>query len=136
MRDTTLAIVIALCLSLPVSAAERMQRLGDLEVHYSAFNASHLQPQIAQASGLVRNGQQGVLNVSVLRAGKSSPARVSGEVKSVLGHGQTLTFIEQREGEFVSYLAQFPITSREVLLFNLQVNGQRLDFNQELFPEP
>lgn len=131
-----LLIALCLCLSLPASAAERMQRLGDLEVHYSAFNASYLQPQIAQASGLVRNGQQGVLNVSVLRAGKSGPARVSGEVKSVLGHGQTLTFVEQREGEFVSYLAQFPITSREVLLFNLQVNGQRLDFNQELFPEP
>ncbi len=129
-------LLITLCLSLPASAAERMQRLGDLEVHYSAFNASYLQPQIAQASGLLRSGKQGVLNISVLRAGKSSPATISGEVKSVLGHGQTLTFIEQREGEFVSYLAQFPIPSREVLLFNLQVNGQRLDFNQELFPEP
>ena len=129
-------LLIALCLSLPVSAAERMQRLGDLQVHYSAFNASYLQPQIAQASGLMRSGKQGVLNISVLRAGKSSPATVSGEVKNVLGHGHTLTFIEQREGEFVSYLAQFPIPSREVLLFNLQVNGQRLDFNQELFPEP
>ena len=129
-------LLTALCMSLPASAAERMQRLGDLQVHYSAFNASYLQPQIAQASGLLRSGKQGVLNISVLRAGKSTLATVSGNVKSVLGHGQTLTFIEQREGDFVSYLAQFPITSREVLLFNLQVNGQRLDFNQELFPEP
>lgn len=129
-------LLIALCLSLPVSAAERMQRLGDLQVHYSAFNASYLQPQIANASGLVRSGKQGVLNISVLRGGTSSAANVSGTVKNVLGQGKTLTFIEQREGEFISYLAQFPITSREVLLFNLQVNGQRLDFNQELFPEP
>ncbi|SHL31978.1 DUF4426 domain-containing protein [Phytopseudomonas punonensis] len=129
-------LLIALSLSLSAAAAERMQRLGDLQVHYSAFNASYLQPQIAQASGLVRSGKQGVLNISVLRAGKSSSATVSGEVKTVLGHGQTLTFIEQREGEFVSYLAQFPLENREVLLFNLQVNGQRLDFNQELFPEP
>ncbi|SDF57815.1 DUF4426 domain-containing protein [Pseudomonas seleniipraecipitans] len=129
-------LLIALCLSLPASAAERMQRLGDLQVHYSAFNASYLQPQIANASGLVRSGKQGVLNISVLRGGTSSAANVSGTVKNVLGQGKTLTFIEQREGEFISYLAQFPITSREVLLFNLQVNGQRLDFNQELFPEP
>jgi len=129
-------LLIALCLSLPVSAAERMQRLGDLQVHYSAFNASYLQPQIANASGLVRSGKQGVLTISVLRGGTSSAANVSGTVKNVLGQGKTLTFIEQREGEFISYLAQFPITSREVLLFNLQVNGQRLDFNQELFPEP
>lgn len=129
-------LLIALCLSLPASAAERMQRLGDLQVHYSAFNASYLQPQIANASGLLRSGKQGVLTISVLRGGTSSAANVSGTVKNVLGQGKTLTFIEQREGEFISYLAQFPITSREVLLFNLQVNGQRLDFNQELFPEP
>ncbi|XXF09062.1 DUF4426 domain-containing protein [Pseudomonas sp. D2-3] len=134
MRISTL--LIALSLSLSAAAAERMQRLGDLQVHYSAFNASYLQPQIARASGLVRSGQLGVLNISVLRGGISTAAAVSGEVKNVLGHGQALTFIEQREGEFVSYLAQFPLESREVLLFNLQVNGQRLDFNQELFPEP
>jgi len=130
------ALLIALTVSLSATGAERMQRLGDLQVHYSAFNANYLQPQIAQASGLVRSAKLGVLNISVLRAGKSSPATVSGEVKTVLGHGQKLTFIEQREGEFVSYLAQFPLESREVLLFNLQVNGQRLDFNQELFAEP
>lgn len=129
-------LLIALCLSLPASATERMQRLGDLQVHYSAFNASYLQPQIANASGLLRSGKHGVLTISVLRGGTSSAANVSGTVKNVLGQGKTLTFIEQREGEFISYLAQFPITSREVLLFNLQVNGQRLDFNQELFPEP
>ncbi len=130
------ALLIVLTVSLSATAAERMQRLGDLQVHYSAFNASYLQPQIAAASGLERSSKLGVLNISVLRAGKSSPATVSGEVKTVLGHGQKLTFIEQREGKFVSYLAQFPLESREVLLFNLQVNGQRLDFNQELFPEP
>jgi len=131
-----LAMLIVLSLGLPALADNRMQRLGDLQVHYSAFNANYLQPQIAQASGLVRSATLGVLNISVLRGGKPTTAEISGEVKNVLGHSQTLTFVEQREGEFVSYLAQFPLQSREVLLFNLQVNGQRLDFNQELFPEP
>ncbi|TBV02848.1 DUF4426 domain-containing protein [Phytopseudomonas dryadis] len=128
-------LLLALCLSLP-TLAERKQRLGELEVHYSAFNSSYLQPEIATASGLVRSKSQGVINVTVLAAGKPSTARVAGEVKNLLGHGQPLHFVEQRQGEFVSYLAQFPVTSREVLLFNLQVNGQRLDFNQEFFPEP
>ncbi|TBU96186.1 DUF4426 domain-containing protein [Phytopseudomonas dryadis] len=128
-------LLLTLCLSLP-TLAERKQRLGELEVHYSAFNSSYLQPEIATASGLVRSKNQGVINVTVLAAGKPSTARVAGEVKNLLGHGQPLHFVEQRQGEFVSYLAQFPVTSREVLLFNLQVNGQRLDFNQEFFPEP
>lgn len=128
-------LLLTLCLSLP-TLAERKQRLGELEVHYSAFNSSYLQPEIATASGLVRSKNQGVINVTVLAAGKPSTAQVAGEVKNLLGHGQPLHFVEQRQGEFVSYLAQFPVTSREVLLFNLQVNGQRLDFNQEFFPEP
>jgi len=44
------ALLIVLTVSLSATAAERMQRLGDLQVHYSAFNASYLQPQIAAAS--------------------------------------------------------------------------------------
>ena len=133
MRPLLLLLAV---LCLPALADPRMQRLGNLQVHYSAFNANYLQDQVAQANGLQRNGQLGVLTLSVLAAGKSSPAQVSGEVKTVLGHTQTLRFIEQHEGGFVSYLAQFSLTSRELLMFNLQVNGQHLNFNQELFPEP
>jgi len=53
------ALLIALIASLSATGAERMQRLGDLQVHYSAFNANYLQPQIAQASGLVRSAKLG-----------------------------------------------------------------------------
>jgi hypothetical protein len=131
-----LVLLLALCLNLCAHADPRLQRLGNLDVHYSAFNANYLQAQIAQANGLQRNGQLGVLTLSVLAAGTSSQAQVSGEVKTVLGHVYRLSFVEQREGPFVTYLAQFPLTSRERLLFNLRVNGQHLNFNQELFPEP
>ncbi|MGY2498906.1 DUF4426 domain-containing protein, partial [Klebsiella pneumoniae] len=44
--------LIALCLALP-AAAERKQSFGDLDVHYSVFNSSFLQPDIASAAGLV-----------------------------------------------------------------------------------
>ena len=42
--------LIALCLALP-AAAERKQSFGDLDVHYSVFNSSFIQPDIASAAG-------------------------------------------------------------------------------------
>ena len=46
--------LIALCMALP-AAAERKQSFGDLDVHYSVFNSSFLQPDIAAAAGVLKN---------------------------------------------------------------------------------
>lgn len=130
--------LIALCLALP-AVAERKQSFGDLDVHYSVFNSSFLQPDIAAASGLVRSRTQGVVNVAVLKAGKASTAQVSGQVKNLLGQSTPLTFRQVSEGGAIYYLAQFPFKSREVLSFTLDVRQgdtpQRITFNQEMFPD-
>lgn len=131
--------LLTLCLTLP-AAAERLQRFGDLEVHYNVFNSSFLQPDIAAASGLVRSKTQGVLNVAVLRGGKAVPtATVSGEVKNLLGQVRSITFRRVTEGEAVYHLGQFTMSDREVLTFNLKIQDgsatHRLDFNQEVFPD-
>ena len=130
--------LIALCLTLP-AAAERKQSFGDLDVHYSVFNSSFLQPDIASAAGLVRSKTQGVVNVAVLKAGKASTAQVSGQVKNLLGQSTALTFRQVTESGAIYYLAQFPFSSREVLSFTLEVqqggNPHSFSFNQEMFPD-
>lgn len=130
--------LIALCLALP-AAAERKQSFGDLDVHYSVFNSSFLQPDIASAAGLVRSKTQGVVNVAVLKAGKASTAQVSGQVKNLLGQSTALTFRQVTESGAIYYLAQFPFSSREILSFTLDVrqgdNTHRFTFNQEMFPD-
>ena len=130
--------LIALCLALP-AAAERKQSFGDLDVHYSVFNSSFLQPDIAAAAGLVRSKTQGVINIAVLKAGKASTAQVSGQVKNLLGQSTALTFRQVTEGGAIYYLAQFPFSSREILSFTLDVrqgdNTHRITFNQEMFPD-
>ncbi|WP_395505227.1 DUF4426 domain-containing protein [Ectopseudomonas hydrolytica] len=130
--------LIALCLALP-AAAERKQSFGDLDVHYSVFNSSFLQPDIASAAGLVRSKTQGVVNVAVLKAGKASTAQVSGQVKNLLGQSTALTFRQVTESGAIYYLAQFPFSSREILNFTLDVrqgdNTHRITFNQEMFPD-
>jgi hypothetical protein len=133
-------MLLALCLSLPV-LAERKKSFDDLDVHYSVFNSSFLQPEVAAAKQLVRGKNQGVVNIAVLKAGKPSMATVSGVAKDLVGREQPLTFRQVTEGEAIYYLAQFTITQQEMLRFTLNVSAggseaHRLEFNQEVFPEP
>lgn len=132
-------LLIALCLSLP-ALAERKQSYGDLDVHYIAFNSGFLQPDIAAAAGLVRSKTQGVVNISVLKAGTARNASVSGEVKDLVGRSQPLKFKQVTEGEAIYYLAQFNFSQREMLRFTINVIAadgvtHSFDFNQEFFPD-
>ncbi|MCJ8170556.1 DUF4426 domain-containing protein [Atopomonas sediminilitoris] len=121
------------------ASAEQAKQLGDLKVHYSAFNSTFLQPEIAAASGLVRGKQTGVLNIAVQKEAKPVAGIISGEVKNLLSQVQPLTFKEIREGEALYYLAQFTFDKRETLSFTVRVQGigddavQQFTFTQEFF---
>jgi len=136
----SLICLLALLLTMP-AWAERKHSFGEYDVHYIAFNSGFLQPDIATAAGLVRSKAQGVVNVSVLKAGKPTVALVSGTVKNLLGQDRPLTFKQLKEGEeAIYYLAQFPFDSRETLRFNLTVQpmGEEpvsFNFTQEFFPD-
>jgi hypothetical protein len=131
-------LLLTLGLAFP-AFAERLQRFGDLEVHYNVFNSSFLQPDIAAASKLVRSKTQGVVNVVVMRAGKSVPAAVTGEVKNLLGQRTPLSFQNVTEGDALYHMAQFKMTEREVLTFSLKIQEggttHDLTFDQEVFPD-
>lgn len=138
MRHLAL-FILTLCLALP-AAAERKQSFGSLDVHYSIFNSSFLQPQVAAANGLVRGPKQGVVNIALLDAGKAREANVSGNVRNLLGQSRALEFKQIREAEAVYYIAQFRFDSREVLHFDFKVQtsgGPEHSFSvtQEMFPE-
>ena len=132
-------MLLAFCLALP-AMAEQKQSYGALDVHYSAFNSSFLQPEVAASVGLVRSKSQGVVNVALLQAGKASTGQVSGEVKNLLGQISPLSFKQVKEGAAIYYLAQFPFDQQEMLRFTLNVKGadgvpHSIDFSQEFFPD-
>lgn len=138
MRNLIICL-LTLCLSLP-AFAERKQTFGDIDVHYSVFNSSFLQPDTAAASGLIRSKTQGVLTVSVLKDSTPLTAEVDGSVKNLLGQLTPLTFKQIKEQGAIYYLAQFPIEQREMLTFNLNVKNRdgssnSFTFNQEVFPD-
>ncbi|MBC9252712.1 homoserine acetyltransferase [Pseudomonas alcaligenes] len=133
------SLMLCLLFTLP-AFAERKESFGDLDVHYSVFNSSFLQPDIAAAAGLTRSKTGGVLNVAALKAGKNVAAKVSGQVKNLLGQSTELTFKQVPESGAVYYLAEFPMHEREVLKFSLSVQvgdgaPNTFSFDQEVFPD-
>ena len=133
------SLVFCLLLALP-AVAERKQTFGELDVHYSVFNSSFLQPDVAAAAGLTRSKTVGVLNIAALKDGKGQAAKVSGTLKNLLGRTSELKFKQVLESGAVYYLAEFPLRQREMLTFSIQVQigdaaPHTLTFNQEVFPD-
>lgn len=133
------SLVFCLLLALP-AVAERKQTFGELDVHYSVFNSSFLQPDVAAAAGLTRSKTLGVLNIAALKDGKGQAAKVSGTLKNLLGQTSELQFKQVLESGAVYYLAEFPLRQREMLTFSIQVQigdaaPHTLTFNQEVFPD-
>lgn len=76
----------------------------------------------------------------MVKAGQGQKGTVRGTFKNLLGQSETLHFKEIDEGNAVYYLAQFAISSQELLRFDLQVTDSdgkthNLKFNQEVFPD-
>jgi hypothetical protein len=132
--------LFSLCLALP-AFAERKQTFGEVDVHYSVFNSSFLQPETAAASGLIRSKSKGVVNVSVLKNGTPQNAVVEGSVKYLTGQVFPLEFRQINEQGAIYNLAQFEMEQREMLVFTLNVKrsdggSNSFTFHQEVFPDP
>jgi len=133
------SLIFCLLFALP-AFAERKQTFGELDVHYSVFNSSFLQPDVAAAAGLTRSKTVGVLNIAALKGGKGQPAKVGGTLKNLLGQTVELQFTQVLESGAVYYLAEFPLREREILTFSVNVQigdgaPHTLTFNQEVFPD-
>lgn len=142
MKRLALFLITA-CLSVGTMAAdvikaERMEKFGDITVHYNTFNSTFLTPDIAKAAELTRSKNQGVINVSVIKGGKPLMAQVSGSVKDLTSSSVPLKFKQVIEQGAIYYIAQYPVEQQEVRTFEIEVQtGDKintLNFNQELFP--
>ncbi|MCY1463972.1 hypothetical protein D9M71_819390 [compost metagenome] len=107
-------------------------------MHYSTFISTFLQPETAKAAELVRSKNQGVINVSVIKAGKPVVTQVSGTVKDLTSNSVPLKFKQINEQGAIYYIAQFPVEQQETRTFiiNVGIDGksETISFNQELFP--
>lgn len=136
-------LLISLCLAVPALAAdaakpERKEVFGDVTVHYSVFNSTFVQPATAQAAGLIRSKNQGVINITVLKGGKPVVANVSGTVSDLTSRQSALTFKQVTDQGAIYYLAQFPVEQEENRTFAIKVGSgdttNDFSFTQTVFP--
>lgn len=120
-------LLLALMLSAPFSAlAENSTTVGGFTVHYNAFTASTLTPEVAKAYGIQRSKYRGLLNVSVIKekpetTGTPVPARVQVKILALTGQDASLTMREIKEQDAVYYIGEFPIQDRKKINFAIEV---------------
>lgn len=120
---------------------QQFQRLGDWEVHYSAFPSTFLLPEVAQLYQINRSNSQAVLNISVLDAtDPERPAQrvqVTGFAVNDIGQRRELTFRRHIDGDAIYYLAQVPHGDDERLRFTIRLrrgnDEQQLTFRQRFY---
>lgn len=140
-RVRVLGIALLALLLADGARAERMQRLGGYEVHYSLIPTLMLKPEIAAGYGISRGRDRALLNLSIIDPDQG-PVQVSlqGTARDLLGLVRPLEFREVTEGQAVYYLATLRHDDQEVLRFVVDIDtpdgrSQRLDFQQKMYRE-
>ncbi len=140
-QSTAFALLCAYLLAMLPARAEQFVSVGAYQVHYVVVGTTFLSPEVARRYGLDRNSDVAMINVSVLRAGKPVPARVSGVARDLLSREQVLRFREIREAPAVYYLSTLRFEDQEHWRFVLDVQPQgepaplRVRFEQRIYEE-
>ncbi|MFT6901673.1 MAG: hypothetical protein ACJAXS_001866 [Colwellia sp.] len=121
--------------------AENMKKLGSMQVHYMAINATFLTPKVAKAYDIERSRFNGLINISVLDETKpSTPAKavtIQGKARNDIGQIKTLEFDEVKEGDAIYYLAQVNYTNEETFYFDITISDgketHQLKFKQKFY---
>ncbi|MBA6254308.1 DUF4426 domain-containing protein [Colwellia sp. BRX10-1] len=118
-----------------------MKKLGSMQVHYMAINATFLTPKVAKAYDIERSRFNGLINISVLDDTKpSTPAKavtIQGKARNDIGQIKTLEFDEVKEGDAIYYLAQVNYTNEETFYFDITISDgketHQLKFKQKFY---
>ncbi|MBA6354820.1 DUF4426 domain-containing protein [Colwellia sp. BRX8-3] len=118
-----------------------MKKLGSMQVHYMAINATFLTPKVAKAYDIERSRFNGLINISVLDDTKpSTPAKavtIQGTARNDIGQIKTLEFDEVKEGDAIYYLAQVNYTNEETFYFDITISDgketHQLKFKQKFY---
>ncbi|KKO45602.1 hypothetical protein WG68_09460 [Arsukibacterium ikkense] len=133
----TISLFAMLC-SWQISA-EQMKKLGSWDVHYIAFPATFLTPEVALKNGIQRSKFNGVVNISVLDTTSQQAQQValSGVAKDLVGRQRKLDFKQVTEGDAVYYLVTIPYQNEQLYNFTIDIRHgnqqQKLKFSHTFF---
>ena len=106
--------------------AENSQTFGDYTVHYNAFNSDVLQPSMAEAYGIVRSKNRGMLTVSIIKketgtSGRPVRAVVTASASNLTGQFRKFNVREIDEKSSIYYMSIFHVAHEEMLDFVLEI---------------
>ena len=106
--------------------AATSQVFGDYTVHYNAFNSDVLQPSMAEAYGIVRSKNRGLLSISIIKKGPGSTskpvrAKVTASASNLTGQFRKFKIREIDEKDSVYYMSAFHVAHEEMLNFVLHI---------------
>ena len=146
-RSARLLGLLLLILLAPAAEAQQSQDFGDYVVHYNAFNADLITPEIARAYGIQRSSSRAVLNITVLKKVMDTPgtpthASVSAEATNLTGQRREIPVREIDEaGGAIYYLGEFPVHNLETWRFEVEIRVEDepepflLRFQQQFYTE-
>lgn len=117
------------------------QKFGEYTVHYSAFNSTFLQPDIAANYGLVRANNQILINITVQNSkGDAIPAKLVGHTKNLMQQKKPLEFQTIEETYATYYMGAVRTTNEEVHHFEIDITPDNaetftLKFTRKLYVE-
>jgi hypothetical protein len=123
-------LTVLVCLSTFMHAenarAETSQTFGDYTIHYNAFNSDVLQPSMAEAYGIVRSKNRGMLTVTIIKKGsepKGAPVRgkVTASASNLTGQFRKFKIREIDEKVSIYYMSVFHVAHEEMLDFVLNI---------------
>lgn len=130
IKSLTLAALVAVGSAFHgQAAAENSTKAGAYTIHYSAFTADTLSPEIASAYGLQRSKNRGLLNVSVIKeaagtTGTSTTATVEVDIVALTGQKSPIPMRELKDKGAVYYIGEFPVYNQQKIDFEIQVKPQ------------
>lgn len=134
--------LLLLALAAPV-AAQQSRTFDGYEVHYNAFRADFVPEPVAEALGLTRSTDRGLINVTVLRKradGSSEPLEADLAATATDGEERTqpVRMRAMREESGLSYIGEFRIAGEQTYRIEVEVRPfgaqktYRLRFAQSL----
>lgn len=127
MRTKLSFFTALLCLLLSqISIAENSTRSGGYTIHHNALTTDSLPAQVATAYRIQRSKNRALLNVSVIRdqpgaVGIPVRAEIRAVARTLLGQLRQLEMREVIEDRAIYYLADFPVSHREMLTFDFEI---------------
>ena len=146
MTIAVLAFFAVVSLQANADRGEKKQVSGNYEVHYIGLNSSFLPEDVAEAYDIPRSRSLAYLSVSVLKTDEGDlprpvSAKLTGQIKNLIGQSREIEFREIKETNAVYYVSTFRFDKSEIYRLTLQATpeGQKrtfdVKFSQKFYQE-